>query len=87
MPVSLSAKYFRAMTPLSSLNFPTFVAKIEFKNRLVLQNFVKRACKCFMALAPGLLNLLQQSTRRSIFFRGMRKILPREPSALQRLRL
>ena len=30
------------------------MAKIEFKNELVLQNFVKRACKCFIALAPGL---------------------------------
>ena len=34
------------------------MAKIEFKNELVLQNFVKRAYKCFIALAPdGILTL------------------------------
>ena len=52
MFVSLSAEHFKAITPLSSLNITTIATKIEFKNQLVLQNFVKRACKCFIALAP-----------------------------------
>jgi hypothetical protein len=53
MFVTKSTQYLKAITPLRTLNFTYTAAKIESKNRLNLQNFVKRACKCFIALAPG----------------------------------